>query len=278
MVVFLWLGNNVMATAQCESEAQDKFVTCGLQQGVNCASVLLQDIDQCKASDCILTCDWAAWSNWVCDSSLCDDQLSLSSCTCTTDTNWQKQSNCPSWWSPYWWCECIRWNEIMTCTLSSTNNTQDSTTQSTSQPCTGDSKPVWWTINAFWICSCLTGQKNVSGVCKLCSDPGVCCGIKLNTSVPFIGKCIEDVKTNQWSDETSVTWATAFPTLMWSLTKILVTLILITSFVLIIIGGIMIATGNPSGWRKMIMNVVIGIALLGASGVILRLINPNFFG
>ncbi|MEI6118918.1 MAG: hypothetical protein WCP92_07000 [bacterium] len=62
------------------------------------------------------------------------------------------------------------------------------------------------------------------------------------------------------------------------MTKILVTLILITSFVLIIIGGIMIATGNPSGGRKMIMNVVIGIALLGASGVILRLINPNFFG
>jgi len=139
--------------------------------------------------------------------------------------------------------------------------------------------PKWWTM--WWanlICSCPQGTKNVNDVCKPCSDPGVCCGVELNTSVPFIGKCIEDVKTNQWSDETSVTWATAFPTLMGSLTKMLVTLILITSFVLIIIGGIMIATWNPSGWKKMIMNVVIGIALLGASGVILRLINPNFFG
>jgi len=40
----------------------------------------------------------------------------------------------------------------------------------------------------------------------------------------------------------------------------------------------MIATGNPSEGKKMIIKVVIGIALLGASGVILRLINPNFFG
>ena len=138
--------------------------------------------------------------------------------------------------------------------------------------------PYGWELNVFWMCWCPDGSKDVDWTCKLCSEKWVCCGVELNTSVPFIGKCIEDVKTNQWADETSVTWATAFPTLMWSLTKILVTLILITSFVLIIIGGIMIATGNPSGWRKMIINVVIGIALLGASGVILRLINPNFFG
>jgi hypothetical protein len=52
-------------------------------------------------------------------------------------------------------------------------------------------------MNSFNICACPKGQKNVGGVCKPCSDPGVCCGIKLNTSVPFIGKCIEDVKTNQ---------------------------------------------------------------------------------
>ncbi|MEI7919487.1 MAG: hypothetical protein WCH65_04760 [bacterium] len=45
----------------------------------------------------------------------------------------------------------------------------------------------------------------------------------------------------------------------------LVTVILIVSFVLILIGGIMITTGNPSGGKKMIINVVIGIALLGAS-------------
>jgi hypothetical protein len=53
---------------------------------------------------------------------------------------------------------------------------------------------------------------------------------------------------------------------------------LIVSFLLIVIGGIMISTGNPKWGKDMIMKVIIGIALLGASGVILRLINPNFFG
>ena len=62
------------------------------------------------------------------------------------------------------------------------------------------------------------------------------------------------------------------------MTKILVTVILIISFVLIVVGGIMISIGKASEGKKMITNVIVGIALLGASGVILRLINPNFFG
>jgi len=106
-----------------------------------------------------------------------------------------------------------------------------------------------------------------------CDLPDVCCWIELNTRVPFIGKCIEDPKYKG-----GMSAERAFPTLMWALTQILVTVILIVSFVLILIGGIMIATGNPSGGRKMIMKVVVGLALLWASGVILRLINPNFFG
>jgi hypothetical protein len=138
--------------------------------------------------------------------------------------------------------------------------------------------PSWWHLNALTICVCDDGYKNVDGVCKPCSDEWVCCGIELNTSVPFIGKCIESKSTDQGTDETNVTWETAFPVLMWSLTKILVTAILILSFVLIVIGGIMIATGDASGGKKMIIKVVVGIAILGASGVILRLINPNFFG
>ena len=112
--------------------------------------------------------------------------------------------------------------------------------------------------------------------CELCSRSDVCCGVKLNTNVPFIGKCLED---EQYSgqDPTVVTQERAFPVLMGSLTQILVTVILIVSFVLIVVGGIMIATGNPKGGKDLLMKVVIGIALLGASGVILRLINPNFF-
>jgi hypothetical protein len=148
---------------------------------------------------------------------------------------------------------------------------------------TCDDVIIWWTRNVANICVCEdlpdgTQQKNVNWTCKKCSDPWVCCGISLNTSVPFIGKCIENSTGSQGSDETKVTWETAFPVLMWSMTKILVTVILILSFVLIVVWGIMIATGNPSWWKKMIINVAIGIALLWASGVILRLINPNFFG
>jgi len=111
--------------------------------------------------------------------------------------------------------------------------------------------------------------------CQSCSDPNVCCGVELNTNVPFIGKCIEDESSN---DPTAIKTSQAFPVLMSSLTKILVTAILIVSFVLIVVWGIMISTGNPSWGKKMIIKVVMGIALLGASGVILRLINPNFFG
>lgn len=44
----------------------------------------------------------------------------------------------------------------------------------------------------------------------------------------------------------NVTESTAFPILMGSLMKILITVILIVSFILIIVGGILIATGNPS--------------------------------
>jgi len=135
-------------------------------------------------------------------------------------------------------------------------------------------------LNTLGICVCNDGWKDVNHVCEPCNKAWVCCWISLNTSVPFIGKCIEFTSSKVYKspDETGVSWADAFPVLMWSLVKILVTVILIISFVLIVIGGIMIATGDPAWGKKIIMKVVVGIALLGASGVILRLINPNFFG
>ena len=160
-------------------------------------------------------------------------------------------------------------------------------TPSSSEKCTDPSSKLFSqnaqnsvkdSVFGIW-CVCKDGYKNINDVCTPCSDPGVCCGISLNTSVPFIGSCIENSTTDVGAgEETSVTWDNAFPVLLWSLTKILVTVILIVSFVLIIVGGIMIATGDPSGGKWLIMKVVIGIALLWASGVILRLINPNFFG
>ncbi len=138
--------------------------------------------------------------------------------------------------------------------------------------------PHWWQVNNFWMCVCPTWFKNVNNECKSCKDSWVCCGIQLNTSIPFIGNCIENSATDRGDGELAVSGTTAFPVLMWSMTKILVTVILIISFVLIVVGGIMISIGKASEGKKMITNVIIGIALLGASGVILRLINPNFFG
>ncbi len=138
--------------------------------------------------------------------------------------------------------------------------------------------PKWSKRNAFLKCVCDPWFKNVNDVCTSCSADGVCCGISLNTSVPFIGNCIESNTDYKSVGETGVTWEQAFPVLMWSLTKMLVTVILIVSFLLILIGGIMIATGNRKWGMDMIKKVAIGIALLWASGVILRLINPNFFG
>ena len=142
--------------------------------------------------------------------------------------------------------------------------------------CTGNGEVP--SLTSIW-CNCTWGFKRVDNMCKKCSDPGVCCGIQLNTTVPFIGNCIESESGNVGSNEEKwVTWDTAFPVLMWSLTKILVTVILIISFVLIVVWGIMISTGNVSWWKDMIIKVAAGIAILWASGVILRLINPNFFG
>lgn len=91
-------------------------------------------------------------------------------------------------------------------------------------------------------------------------------GVQLNTDVPFVGKCINKTDTDS-----------AFPQLVGGLSKMVVTAILIVSFVMIIVGGVMRTTGNASEGKKLITKVAIGLAILGASGAILRLINPNFF-
>lgn len=175
-------------------------------------------------------------------------------------------------------CNCNAYNAwsstFCNCVAKSDNNSQTST------PCTqGDlaNDPNAITSSIGIWCVCKDWWKRVGKQCKDCSLPDVCCGVELNTNVPFIGKCLEDEQYAE-QDPTVVSQERAFPVLMGSLTQILVTVILIVSFVLIVVGGIMIATGNPKGGKDLLMKVVIGIALLGASWVILRLINPNFFG
>lgn len=125
--------------------------------------------------------------------------------------------------------------------------------------------------------------------CKCECDPTQrCCGILLNTVVPFIGDCIEMTTQNSISDpsdpnKSRVNQLNAFPFLMMWLSKILVTIILIFSFLIIIAAWLMMTTGvykeqNYKTWVDRITKVIVWLILLWASGLILRLINPSFFG
>lgn len=105
--------------------------------------------------------------------------------------------------------------------------------------------------------------------------------ISLNTNVPFVGNCIS-LRASSSSSTTQVTPETAFPRLLAWLTKIVMTIILIFCFMAIIAGGVLISMGGASEeqakkGKDLIKHVVMALALLGASGVILRVINPSFF-
>ena len=252
--MFLWLGNITLWYSEgCTTETssvgsrQQQYNSC-MQ---NCAE------DHAQWIDLDTTCSDMCSNE---QDNLTANQDTLAACQ--SAAAWASPT---AWWTEAWWTEAWAW----------WTEAWAWWTEVWAASC---SPPINWKMNSFNICSCPTGTKNVKGTCELCSKKGVCCWVELNTNVPFIGKCIESDTANKSSDETNVTWESAFPVLLWSLTKILVTIILIVSFVLIIIWGIMISTGDPAWGKKMIIKVVIGIALLGASGVILRLINPNFFG
>jgi len=95
--------------------------------------------------------------------------------------------------------------------------------------------------------------------------------IKLNTNIPWIGN-----QVCPWSASST------FSSLLWSLMKLLVNITIAVAFIAIIAAGVMLTTGWISQstawkWKELIKKVVLGIALLGLSGVILHTINPNFF-
>ena len=97
-----------------------------------------------------------------------------------------------------------------------------------------------------------------------------CNWIKLNTNFPIIWNCI-------W-DDANEDATNAFPTMTWALAKLTASLILVVCFILVIVAGIMRAADKPKEWRALIIKVWITILLLWFSWVILRLVNPNFFG
>ena len=108
--------------------------------------------------------------------------------------------------------------------------------------------------------------------------------ITLNMNIPFIGRCIKkDPSAKEANDQKdNPTIGNVFPKLMGWLIRLTMTLVYIIWFLCILAGGFMIAgngaLGTKEKGKKLIIAVVAGLILLWASGVILNMINPDFFG
>jgi hypothetical protein len=119
--------------------------------------------------------------------------------------------------------------------------------------------------------TCRTTLASCNNTCtnnkKSCEE---CHGIKLNTNFPIIWNCIEinGAATNPTN---------AFPYMIWALTKIVMSLILVVCLIFVIWAGILRSADKPDQAKKMLKRVAITILLLWSSGVILKLVNPNFF-
>lgn len=117
----------------------------------------------------------------------------------------------------------------------------------------------------------------------VCDSSVKCCWIQLNTVVPFIWDCIElDTDSSRW-DTTSVNSVTAFPILMQWLMKILMSVIMVFSFIMVIVSWLMMTawafkSSSFDKWKSILKNVLISLILLWCSWLILSLINPSFFG
>lgn len=124
--------------------------------------------------------------------------------------------------------------------------------------------------------------------CKCeCNPNKWCCGVQLNVPLPFIGDCIEMTTNNSTAGSRtgsiSVNQLNAFPVLVKWITKILVTLIMIFSIIVVIVAWLMMTTSvaseqNYKTWLEYLKKVLISLILLWTSWLILKLINPSFFG
>jgi len=117
----------------------------------------------------------------------------------------------------------------------------------------------------------------------VCDSSEACCWIELYVWIPFIGDCIEMNSDSSRPDSTTVSNVSAFPILMQWLMKIVMSLILIVSFLLVIVSWLMLTawafkSTNWDKWKTMIKNVIISLIMLWLSWLILKLINPSFFG
>ena len=126
----------------------------------------------------------------------------------------------------------------------------------------------WWNWSSDWWWNSTTTTTSQSSTQRKCWD--ACDWIKLNTCFPIIWDCIETK-----AEATNPT--NAFPYMIWALTKIVMSVILVVCFILVIVAWIMRSADKPDQAKKLLKRVAITILLLWFSWVILKLVNPNFF-
>ena len=193
-------------------------------------------------------------SPWQCSWNLVLDSAGQCCITCANpaDSSW----NCQSWYTLQWSC-CFADNM-----------------------CGEDQINQWWQCKA---CEEEWTKPNEPHTRCICDPDKKCCGVQLNNVVPFIWDCIEMNAESSRDNTTNVNSVTAFPILMQWLMKILMSVIMIFSFLMIIVAWLMIVSW-AFGWnwfatgKKIIKNVIISLILLWCSWLILSLINPSFFG
>lgn len=146
----------------------------------------------------------------------------------------------------------------------------------------------------FWSVSAIispTSESEAFGQAMAAAAGGdsdwVCWGTKdedknyiiLNTNVPFVWRCIKK-EFDESSGDTNA--SNVFPKLMAYMIRIMMTVLVVWWFLWILVWGFMIASNGAFGSKqtgvKLILGVIAGLILLWASGIILNLINPNFFG
>ncbi len=120
-----------------------------------------------------------------------------------------------------------------------------------------------------------------ASLCEKCDIEKCNCGIKLNTNIPFIGRCIMNEKTNnvgQSGNVTTVNTLNAFPILMGALIKLLMSIIMLVCFGSLIVWWFMMTVPDQYETGKwLIKKVIRTIVALWSLWTILYLINPNFF-
>lgn len=215
------------------------------------------------------------WSNWQ------------------SSNQWWTQSN--GWWqSQNWWTNQWNWwnntchhllQSGWTCDLGYRTWTASDGTACCVLVCWW-SDYLSWDVNWSYTCeSCVPGETkpNESHTRCICDPNFKCCWVQLNNTIPFIWDCIEMNAESNRDNTTNVNSVTAFPILMQWLMKILMSVIMIFSFLMIIVAWLMIVSW-AFGWnwfatgKKIIKNVIISLILLWCSWLILSLINPSFFG